>query len=142
MAEVKVVLSGFVVHGYLGVLTRVVKMLALVLSVASGLGIGSEGPYVHIATCVGNIACRFFTKYNRNDGKRRGVLSAAAASDNTLRQPKGFRCTTVQKTGLCVILKTEGWRLTLLAKISVFIHNFSHRRSSSLSLSALAQTLP
>ena len=80
VAEVKVILSGFVVHGYLGVRTLVVKTLALILSVASGLSIGKEGPYVHIATCVGNIACRLFSKYNHNDGKRREVLSAAAAS--------------------------------------------------------------
>lgn len=79
VAEVKVILSGFVVHGYLGVKTLVVKTLALVLSVASGLSLGKEGPYVHIATCVGNVACRLFSKYNQNDGKRREVLSASAA---------------------------------------------------------------
>lgn len=80
VAEVKVILSGFVVHGYLGVKTLVVKTLALVLSASSGLSLGKEGPYVHIATCVGNIACRLFSKYNHNDGKRREVLSASAAS--------------------------------------------------------------
>ena len=80
VAEVKVILSGFVVHGYLGVQTLIVKTLALVLSVSSGLSLGKEGPYVHIATCVGNIACRLFSKYNHNDGKRREVLSASAAS--------------------------------------------------------------
>ena len=80
VAEVKVILSGFVVHGYLGVKTLVVKTLALILSVASGLSLGKEGPYVHVATCVGNIACRMFSKYNHNDGKRREILSAAAAS--------------------------------------------------------------
>ena len=80
VAEVKVILSGFVVHGYLGVRTLVVKTLGLILSVASGLSLGKEGPYVHIATCVGNIACRLFSKYNHNDGKRREVLSASAAS--------------------------------------------------------------
>lgn len=80
VAEVKVILSGFVVHGYLGFRTLIVKTLALVLSVASGLSLGKEGPYVHIATCVGNIACRLFSKYNHNDGKRREVLSASAAS--------------------------------------------------------------
>lgn len=80
VAEVKVILSGFVVHGYLGVRTLVVKTLAVVLSLASGLSLGKEGPYVHIATCVGNIACRLFPKYNHNDGKRREVLSASAAS--------------------------------------------------------------
>src|SRR5216110_584733 len=80
VAEVKVILSGFVIHGYLGVKTLLVKTLALVLSVASGLSLGKEGPYVHIATCIGNIACRLFAKYNHNDAKRREVLSASAAS--------------------------------------------------------------
>ena len=80
VAEVKVILSGFVVHGYLGLRTLVVKTFALILSIASGLSIGKEGPYVHIATCIGNIACRLFSKYNHNDGKRREILSASAAS--------------------------------------------------------------
>jgi len=80
VAEVRVILSGFVLHGFLGVKTLVVKTLALILSVASGLSLGKEGPFVHIATCVGNIACRLFSKYDDNDGKRREVLSAAAAA--------------------------------------------------------------
>lgn len=80
VAEVRVILSGFVLHGYLGVKTLLLKTTALILSVASGMSLGKEGPYVHIATCVGNIACRPFTKYSTNDGKRREVLSAAAAS--------------------------------------------------------------
>lgn len=80
VAEVRVILSGFVLHGFLGFKTLVIKSIGLVLSVASGLSLGKEGPYVHIATCVGNIACRLFTKYDRNDGKRREVLSAAAAA--------------------------------------------------------------
>lgn len=80
VAEVRVILSGFVLHGFLGLKTLVIKSVGLVLSVASGLSLGKEGPYVHIATCVGNIACRLFEKYDRNDGKRREVLSAAAAA--------------------------------------------------------------
>ncbi|KAJ5039052.1 uncharacterized protein L3040_006723 [Drepanopeziza brunnea f. sp. 'multigermtubi'] len=80
VAEVRVILSGFVLHGFLGVKTLFIKTLALILSVASGLSLGKEGPFVHIATCVGNIACRLFSKYDSNDGKRREVLSAAAAA--------------------------------------------------------------
>lgn len=80
VAEVKVILSGFVLHGYLGVKTLIIKSLALILSVASGMSLGKEGPYVHIATCIGNIACRLFSKFNLNDGKRREILSASAAS--------------------------------------------------------------
>ncbi|CAK7269314.1 hypothetical protein SEPCBS57363_003539 [Sporothrix epigloea] len=80
VAEVRVILSGFVLHGFLGFRTLVIKTIGLILSVASGLSLGKEGPYVHIATCVGNIACRLFNKYDRNDAKRREVLSAAAAA--------------------------------------------------------------
>lgn len=87
VAEVRVILSGFVLHGFLGVQTLIVKTSALVLSVASGLSLGKEGPYVHIASCVGNIVCRLFSKYNHNDGKRREVLSASAASGFTVRLP-------------------------------------------------------
>lgn len=80
VAEVRVILSGFVLHGFLGLRTLIFKMLSLILSVSSGLSIGKEGPFVHMATCVGNIACRLFAKYDRNDAKRREVLSAAAAA--------------------------------------------------------------
>ncbi|EPE06232.1 chloride channel protein 3 [Ophiostoma piceae UAMH 11346] len=80
VAEVRVILSGFVLHGFLGFKTLVAKSIGLILSVASGLSLGKEGPYVHIATCVGNIACRLFSKYDRNDAKRREILSAAAAA--------------------------------------------------------------
>jgi chloride channel 3/4/5 len=80
VAEVKVILSGFVLHGYLGMKTLIIKSLALILSVSSGLSLGKEGPFVHIATCIGNISCRLFSKYNRNDAKRREVLSASAAA--------------------------------------------------------------
>lgn len=80
VAEVKVINSGFVLHGYLGFKTLVVKTVALLFSVSSGLSLGKEGPYVHIGACVGNICCRIFSKYNSNDGKRREVISASAAS--------------------------------------------------------------
>ncbi|KAF2721649.1 hypothetical protein K431DRAFT_223589 [Polychaeton citri CBS 116435] len=80
VAEVKVILSGFVLHGYLGVKTLLAKTLGIILAVASGMSLGKEGPFVHIATCIGNVLCRFFEKYRNNDGKRREILSAAAAS--------------------------------------------------------------
>ena len=80
VAEVRVILSGFVLHGFLGLKTLLIKTIGLILSVSSGLSLGKEGPYVHIAACVGNIACRIFEKYDRNDAKRREVLSAAAAA--------------------------------------------------------------
>lgn len=68
------------IHGYLGSLTLFTKSVGLALSVASGLSLGKEGPFVHIVSCIGNIVSRFFTKYENNEGKRREILSAAAAA--------------------------------------------------------------
>ncbi|CAE7227768.1 unnamed protein product [Rhizoctonia solani] len=78
--EIKTILSGFVMHGYLGARTLFTKSVGLALSVASGLSLGKEGPFVHIASCVGNIVSRFFSKYETNEGKRREILSAACAA--------------------------------------------------------------
>ncbi|KAG8213974.1 chloride channel [Butyriboletus roseoflavus] len=78
--EIKTILSGFVIHGYLGARTLFTKSLGLALSVGSGLSLGKEGPFVHIASCVGNIVSRFHRKYENNEGKRREILSAACAA--------------------------------------------------------------
>ncbi|TPX48019.1 hypothetical protein SeLEV6574_g02309 [Synchytrium endobioticum] len=78
--EVKTILSGFVIRGFLGFKTLVVKSVGLMLSVSSGLSVGKEGPIVHIACCVGNVLSRFFKKYARNEGKRREILSSSAAA--------------------------------------------------------------
>ncbi|UZJ54253.1 hypothetical protein CBS101457_003573 [Exobasidium rhododendri] len=80
ISEVKCILSGFVIHGYLGFWTLFTKSVGLTLSVASGLSLGKEGPFVHIASCVGNIVCRLFSKYERNESKRREMLSCACAA--------------------------------------------------------------
>ncbi|CCL98708.1 uncharacterized protein FIBRA_00712 [Fibroporia radiculosa] len=78
--EIKTILSGFVIHGYLGGRTLFTKSVGLALSVASGLSLGKEGPFVHIASCIGNIVSRFFGKYENNEAKRREILSAASAA--------------------------------------------------------------
>lgn len=60
---------GFVIHGYLGGRTLFTKSVGLALSVASGLSLGKEGPFVHIASCIGNIVSRFHSKYENNEGQ-------------------------------------------------------------------------
>ncbi|KAF9227313.1 hypothetical protein BS17DRAFT_800360 [Gyrodon lividus] len=78
--EIKTILSGFVIHGYLGARTLFTKSFGLALSVGSGLSLGKEGPFVHIASCVGNIVSRCNRKYENNEAKRREILSAACAA--------------------------------------------------------------
>jgi len=43
VAELRVILSGFNMHGYLGLRTLVFKVLGLIFSMASGLTVGQEG---------------------------------------------------------------------------------------------------
>ncbi|KAF8979844.1 hypothetical protein BGZ52_004509 [Haplosporangium bisporale] len=78
--EVKTILGGFVIRHYLGLETLVIKTVTLVLSTASGLSLGKEGPLLHIACCIGNILPRIFPKFKRNEAKMREILSAAAAA--------------------------------------------------------------
>ncbi|TRY88427.1 hypothetical protein DNTS_018863 [Danionella cerebrum] len=78
--EIKTILSGFIIRGYLGKWTLMIKTITLVLAVSSGLSLGKEGPMVHVACCCGNLFCSLFSKYSKNEGKRREVLSAAAAA--------------------------------------------------------------
>lgn len=40
---------------------------------SSGLSLGKEGPLVHVACCCANILCHLFTKYRKNEAKRREV---------------------------------------------------------------------
>lgn len=55
----KTILSGFIIRGYLGAWTLLVKSLGMVLAVGAGLALGKEGPLVHVACCCGNL----FTRY-------------------------------------------------------------------------------
>lgn len=71
--QIKTILSGFIIRGYLGKWTLVIKTITLVLAVSSGLSLGKEGPLVHVACCCGNIFCHLFTKYRKNEAKRREV---------------------------------------------------------------------
>lgn len=82
--EVKTILSGFVIRKFLGSYTLFTKSVALVFAIASGMSLGKEGPYVHLATCVGNICCRLFEKFQVNGIERRVILSASTAAGVTL----------------------------------------------------------
>lgn len=78
--EVKTILSGFVITRFLGTYTLIAKTGALILAIASGMSLGKEGPYVHLATCVGNIMSRLFPSIYKNDYAKKQILSASASA--------------------------------------------------------------
>ncbi|PFH60277.1 hypothetical protein XA68_11197 [Ophiocordyceps unilateralis] len=80
ISEIKCIIAGFVMKGFLGLRTLLIKSVCLPLAIASGLSVGKEGPSVHYAVCTGNVVSRLFTKYRRNASKTREILSACAAA--------------------------------------------------------------
>ncbi|KPI35474.1 putative chloride channel protein [Cyphellophora attinorum] len=80
ISEIKCIIAGFQMKGFLGFWTLLMKALCLPLAIASGLSVGKEGPSVHYATCVGNVISRFFTKYKLSHSKTREILTASAGT--------------------------------------------------------------
>ncbi|RDA91486.1 hypothetical protein CP533_4590 [Ophiocordyceps camponoti-saundersi (nom. inval.)] len=78
--ELKTVLGGFVMRNFLGTWTLVTKSLGLVLAVGSGMWLGKEGPFVHVACCCANLFLKLFDNIRDNEARKREVLSAAAAA--------------------------------------------------------------
>ena len=79
-SQIKTILSGFIIRGYLGKWTLLIKSVCMMLAVSAGLSLGKEGPLVHVACCIGNIIAYMFPKYGRNEAKKREILSASAAA--------------------------------------------------------------
>ncbi|XP_023692966.1 H(+)/Cl(-) exchange transporter 5 [Paramormyrops kingsleyae] len=119
--EIKTILSGFIIRGYLGKWTLVIKTITLVLAVSSGLSLGKEGPLVHVACCCGNILCHVFTKYRKNEAKRREVLSAAAAVGVSVAfgAPIGGVLFSLEEVSYYFPLKTL-WRSFFAALVAAF----------------------
>lgn len=80
ISEIKCIIAGFVMKGFLGTWTLIIKSVSLPLAIASGLSVGKEGPSVHYAVCTGNVISRLFAKYRNNAAKTREMFSACAAA--------------------------------------------------------------
>uniref|UniRef100_A0A6G1SM83 H(+)/Cl(-) exchange transporter 3 n=1 Tax=Aceria tosichella TaxID=561515 RepID=A0A6G1SM83_9ACAR len=120
--EVKTILSGFVIKGYLSKWTFIVKSICMVLVVAAGLSLGKEGPFVHIVCCIGNIVSHFFPRYARNDAKRREILSASSAAGVSVAfgAPIGGVLFSLEEVSYYFPLKTL-WRSFFCALVAAFV---------------------
>uniref|UniRef100_A0A8C2XHB7 Chloride channel protein n=1 Tax=Cyclopterus lumpus TaxID=8103 RepID=A0A8C2XHB7_CYCLU len=134
--EIKTILSGFIIRGYLGKWTLIIKTITLVLAVSSGLSLGKEGPLVHVACCCANILCHLFTKYRKNEAKRREVLSAAAAVGVSVAfgAPIGGVLFSLEEVSYYFPLKTL-WRSFFAALVAAFtLHSINPFGNSRLVL--------
>ncbi|TMS02106.1 H(+)/Cl(-) exchange transporter 3 [Larimichthys crocea] len=119
---IKTILSGFIIRGYLGKWTLMIKTITLVLAVASGLSLGKEGPLVHVACCCGNIFSYLFPKYSKNEAKKREVLSAASAAGVSVAfgAPIGGVLFSLEEVSYYFPLKTL-WRSFFAALVAAFV---------------------
>ncbi|XP_063236245.1 H(+)/Cl(-) exchange transporter 5 isoform X5 [Bacillus rossius redtenbacheri] len=120
--EIKTILSGFIIRGYLGKWTLIIKSVGIMLAVSAGLSLGKEGPMVHIACCIGNILSYLFPKYGRNEAKKREILSAAAAAGVSVAfgAPIGGVLFSLEEVSYYFPLKTL-WRSFFCALVAAFI---------------------
>lgn len=84
ISEIKVIVSGFSLEGFLDFSVFLMKSVGLPLAIASGLALGKEGPSVHFAVCIGSVICKLFaTKFHTAEQKTmwfRNVLIASSAA--------------------------------------------------------------
>lgn len=66
--EIKSLLGGYIIVDFLSGTTLLIKSIGLPLAVASGLSLGKEGPLVHVACCIGNLALQPFAVLRGNQG--------------------------------------------------------------------------
>jgi chloride channel 3/4/5 len=132
ISEMKCIIAGFVMKGFLGATTLGIKSIGLPLAIASGLSVGKEGPSVHYAVCTGNVISRFFDKYRRNAAKTREILSASAAAGVGVAfgSPIGGVLFSLEEMSNYFPLKTL-WRSYFCALVATAVLAVSgHRRMS------------
>ncbi|KAG6920141.1 hypothetical protein DXG01_004907 [Tephrocybe rancida] len=120
ISEIKCILAGFVMQGYLGFATVVIKSITLPLVIASGLSVGKEGPSVHVACCIGSLVAGLFKKFSRSQGKMREIITAASAAGVAVafgspiggvlfsieEMSHGFSIKTMWKSFFCALVAT------------------------------------
>ncbi|KIJ55127.1 hypothetical protein M422DRAFT_199235 [Sphaerobolus stellatus SS14] len=78
--EIKAIVGGYVLDEFLGPWTLLIKGIGLVLSVASGLSLGKEGPLVHLSCAMAYVLSGMFESLRGNETRKRKLLAAAAAA--------------------------------------------------------------
>lgn len=122
ISEIKCIIAGFVMNGFLEFPTLVTKSLALPLTIASGVSVGKEGPSVHYAACVGNVVGNMFAKYRNNMSKMREILSACTAAGVAVAfgSPMGGVLFSIEEVSSTFQIKTM-WRSYFCALISTAV---------------------
>ncbi|TIB92110.1 hypothetical protein E3Q16_00615 [Wallemia mellicola] len=83
--EIKAILGGITIDGFLSPVTLLVKAIGLCFSVSSGLSLGKEGPLIHVTCCLSELWMSLLRLLRIGDWtyselRKRQIYSAAAAA--------------------------------------------------------------
>jgi len=125
VAEIKTILGGFIIKQFLGAKTLVVKCVSLPLALGSGLILGKEGSMVHIACCIGNALTKYFSRYKKNEAKKREIYSAACAAGISVAfgAPIGGVLYSLEEMSSYFPVTTM-WRSFFCSFVAVFVYQF------------------
>ena len=68
-----------VLKEYLTFKTLVAKVIGLTATLGSGMPLGKEGPFVHIASIVAALLTKLVTKFQANESRKFEMLASACA---------------------------------------------------------------
>ncbi|KAG8214257.1 chloride channel 5 [Butyriboletus roseoflavus] len=130
ISEIKCILAGFVMKGFLGFGTFFIKSLTLPLIIASGLSVGKEGPSVHVACCIGYLVAGWSRRFSRSSSKMREVITAASAAGVAVAfgSPIGGVLFSIEEMSHIFSIKTM-WRSFVCALVATFtlsVRAYSH----------------
>lgn len=80
--EMKTILRGVVLNEYLTFRTLIAKIVGLTFTLGSGLPLGKEGPFVHVASIVATLLSKLVASFQgiyENESRTSEMLSAACA---------------------------------------------------------------
>ncbi|CAJ0604935.1 unnamed protein product [Cylicocyclus nassatus] len=139
--EMKTVLRGIILKEYLTVRTLISKIVALSLSIGSGLPVGKEGPFVHIASIIANQLSRFVhgsTAIYENESRASELLAAGCAVGVacTFSAPVGGVLFSIEVTAVYFAVRNY-WRGFFAATCSATLFSVLQnlRRGTSLTVS-------
>ncbi|CAJ0581660.1 unnamed protein product, partial [Mesorhabditis spiculigera] len=130
--EVKVIMHGFKMEGYLTFRTLIAKMVGLTLAMGGGLPIGKEGPFVHIGAIVATLLSKVtascqYSAFFSNEGREMEMLSTGCAVGIacTFSAPIGAVLYAIESTSKYFAVKNY-WRSFLAATCSAIVFRFAN----------------
>lgn len=93
--EMKTILRGVVLNEYLTFRTLIAKIVGLTFTLGSGLPLGKEGPFVHMASIVATLLSKLVASFQgiyENESRTSEMLSAACAVVSVVKLFRNDRC--------------------------------------------------